>query len=314
MRPVNLIPRDGRRGAGSVGAGRGIRSYAIVGALALILAVVSLSAVYEKRTDERKAEVDDLQSQISSAQAEASSLSSFTSFRQIHDDRVATIDSLAKSRFDWERVMRELAIVVPDRVWLMNLTGTASPAAVVDNGAGLALRGSIPGPALELTGCAANQRTVARLIAAVNDIDGVTRVLVSNSAKPEPTIAAAEAPVEATTTPTTTPEKAVVTTCAIRSSYPSFELVAAFDDVAPPADPAAAVPPAATPVSTDAAATPTPEATTTPETPATEPAAPATDDGGVAATTSQNDQQQGDAADAQQGAQDAAQIPTGGNR
>ena len=212
--------------------GRGIRSYVIVGALALILAVVSLSAIYQKRTDERQAEVDDLQSQISSAQAEASSLSSFTSFRQIHDDRVATIDSLAKSRFDWERVMRELAIVVPDRVWLMNLTGTASPAAVVDNGAGLALRGSIPGPALEMTGCAANQRTVARLIAAVNDIDGVTRVLVANSAKPEPTIQAEAAPTAATTTTTTTPEKTVVTTCAIRSSYPSFELVAAFDGVA----------------------------------------------------------------------------------
>ena len=31
----------------------------------------------------------------------------------MRDARVATIDSLAKSRFDWERVIRELSVVIP---------------------------------------------------------------------------------------------------------------------------------------------------------------------------------------------------------
>ena len=184
MRPVNLIPKEDRRGSAG---DRSLTSYAIVGVLLLILGAVSLLAVFDKRTSERKVEITSLESQVAAAQAEASSLSSFTSFQQVHDARIQTIDSLAKSRFDWERVMRELAVVIPDYVWLTNLTGTATPGAQVTNGAGLALRASITGPALEMTGCARNQRTVARLIAAINDIDGVTRVLVSNSAKPEPT-------------------------------------------------------------------------------------------------------------------------------
>ena len=305
MRPVNLIP-GGKRG-GAVAGGRNIASYAIIGALILILGAVSMLALYGREADERKAEIVSLESQIATAQAEAASLSSFTSFKEIHDARVATIDSLAKSRFDWERVMREFAIVVPDEVWLTNLTGTAAPTATVENGAGLQLRAEIPGPALEMTGCALNQRTVARLIAAVNDIDGVTRVLVSDSAKPEPTLE------ETAVEPTAEGVDSVATDCSIRPSYPSFSLVAAFDGVAPPVDPAADPAAAATPVSTDPAAVAT---TTTTTTTPTEPA-PATtttpEDGGVGEAATQNEQQQSNVGEAGETTQNAAQIPSGGN-
>ena len=300
MRPVNLIPSDSRRGAGRFGGGN-VTGYAIVGFLVFVLVAVSTIAIFDKKTNDRQIEADSLESQIASAQAEASSYASFTSFKQVHDARVATIDSLAKSRFDWERVMQELSIVVPDRVWLTNLTGTVTPAASPTNGAGLALRASIPGPALEMTGCALNQRTVARLIAAVNDIDGVTRVLVSNSAKPVPTTGADGA------ADTSAGGEGPVTTCAIKSSYPSFELVAAFDDVVPAtADPTVTpAPDAVVPASTDpaAATTTTPEATT-----------PTTGDGGVAATTSDNGKQQNETDAAAADVQDAAQIPTGGGK
>lgn len=296
MRPVNLIPSESRPGGGD----RSIAGYAIVGLLVFVLVAVSAITLFDKKTNDRQIEADALESQIASAQAEASSYSSFTTFKQVHDARVTTIDSLAKSRFDWERVMQELSVVIPDRVWLTNLTGTVTPAASPANGAGLALRASITGPALEMTGCALNQRTVARLIAAINDIDGVTQVLVSNSAKPAPTTDDAGAPAAAGDGP--------VTTCAIKPSYPSFELVAAFDDVVPAtSDPAVpTAPDAAVPASTDPAAA----TTTTPETTTTT----TTDDGGVAATASENGQQQDETAAAAQNAQDAAQIPSGGGK
>jgi Tfp pilus assembly protein PilN len=303
MRPVNLIP-GGKRG-GAVAGGRNVASYAIIGALILILGAVTLLALYGREADEHKAEIDSLESQIATAQAEAASLSSFTSFKEIHDARVATIDSLAKSRFDWERVMREFAIVVPDEVWLTNLTGTASPTATVENGAGLQLRATIPGPALEMTGCALNHRTVARLIAAVNDIDGVTRVLVSDSAKPEPTLE------ETAIEPGAEGVESVTTDCSIRPSYPTFSLVAAFDGVAPPVDPAADPAAAAAPVSTDPAATTATTTTPTEPSPTTTTTTP--EDGGVADAATQNEQQQSDVGEAGETAQNAAQIPSGGN-
>ncbi len=43
------------------------------------------------------------------------------------------------------------------------------------------LRGQIAGPALELSGCAAGQTSVAGFVTALEDIDGVTRVGVQSS-------------------------------------------------------------------------------------------------------------------------------------
>ena len=57
--------------------------------------------------------------------------------RHLPRRRTETVDSLAQSRFDWERVMRELALVIPEDVWLESLTGTVAPGVTVDaEGAG----------------------------------------------------------------------------------------------------------------------------------------------------------------------------------
>ena len=78
--------------------------------------------------------------------------------------------------------MRELALILPGDVWLTNLTGTARPDVSVDGGASISLRDSVPGPALEMIGCASGQEAVAGFVQALKDIDGVTRVGVQSSA------------------------------------------------------------------------------------------------------------------------------------
>ncbi len=81
-------------------------------------------------------------------------------------------------------MIREVSLVLPDTVWLTNLTGTVAPEVTVTGAASASTRSSIPGPALAMIGCARSQQDVAELINAVGDIDGVTRVLVENSEKP----------------------------------------------------------------------------------------------------------------------------------
>ena len=62
--------------------------------------------------------------------------------------------------------MRELALILPDDVWLTNLDRHAPARAVSASGVGsVALRASIPGPALELVGCARSQDAVAGFVA-----------------------------------------------------------------------------------------------------------------------------------------------------
>jgi Tfp pilus assembly protein PilN len=184
MRPVNLIPTEDRPGGRRPMRG-GPLAYIVVGALALAVIGVTLLATTGNQISESKAEIATLESEKAAVEARAQALDAYTQFHELREQRVATVASLANSRFDWQRVMRELALVLPTDVWLTNLTGTASPSVSVDGATSIALRDTVPGPALALTGCARSQEAVAGFVQALKQIDGVTRVGVQNSTLPK---------------------------------------------------------------------------------------------------------------------------------
>jgi Tfp pilus assembly protein PilN len=183
MRPVNLLPSELRQGAHAP-MRTGAIPYILVGALVAVLVGVALLVTTGNQISEREGEVTQLEREDAAAVAEAKRLAAYTQFQTMHEQRVATIASLADSRFDWERVMRELSLILPaGDVWLTELNASASPDSGSGGGGG-ELRGSIPGPALELEGCAAGQEAVAGFVTALKDIDGVTRVGVESSELP----------------------------------------------------------------------------------------------------------------------------------
>lgn len=177
MRPIDLTPVDMRQGA-QAPMRTGAVPYILLGALVAVLVGVFLLVSTGNQISEREDEVAQLQSEDAAAKAEARRLTPYVQFQTLHEERLTTISSLADSRFDWERVMRELSLVLPHDVWLTELTASASGNG---EGGGGNLRGSISGPALELGGCAAGQEAVAGFVTALKDIDGVTRVGVASS-------------------------------------------------------------------------------------------------------------------------------------
>lgn len=181
MRPVNLLPPDLRAGARAP-MRTGPLPYIVVGALVAVLVGVALLVTTSNQISERKGEVAQLKREDAAATQEAKRLAAYVQFQTMHEQRVTTITSLADSRFDWERVMRELALILPHDVWLTELSASASPES--GGGGGGKLRGSVTGPALELEGCAAGQEAVAGFVTALKDIDGVTRVGVESSELP----------------------------------------------------------------------------------------------------------------------------------
>jgi hypothetical protein len=153
------------------------------------------------------------------------------------------------------------------------------------------LRASIPGPALVLVGCGRSHDDVARLVAAMKDIDGVTRVTASDSAKPDTAISAGAA--------------GTSDNCQTRSSIPQFHLVAAFDEVVVPAAdgtvPAAPAPETTTDTSTATTSTTSTDSTST-----------EAGDGGVPAAEAQNEQSKQDVSEADQRAKNATHLIPGG--
>ena len=186
MRPVNLIPPEDRRGEHAP-LRTGPLPYVLLGALVALLLGVTAIVVINNQISEAQNEVTQLEGEDAAASAKAQRLAHYTQFRAMSEQRVETVSSLADSRFDWERVMRELALVLPHDVWLVGLTATAAPGVSVEGGGGGGsnMRGAIAGPALELNGCAHGQEAVAGFVTALKDIDGVTRVGVQSSELPE---------------------------------------------------------------------------------------------------------------------------------
>lgn len=181
MRPVNLLPPELRQGA-QAPTRTGPLPYIVVGALAAVLAGVALLVLTGNQISEREMEVTQLTREDAVAVQEAKRLAPYTQFQTLHEQRLATIASLADSRFDWERVMRELSLVLPRDVWLTELNASASPESGGEGGG--ALRAAVEGPALTIAGCGAGQESIAGFVTALKDIDGVTRVGVESSELP----------------------------------------------------------------------------------------------------------------------------------
>lgn len=180
MRPIDLTPSEMRQGAHAP-MRTGPIPYILLGALVAVLAGVALLVTTGNQVTERKADVAELKREDAAAKREARRLAPYVQFQTLHEQRLTTISSLANSRFDWERVVRELSLVLPDDVWLTELTASASGES---EGGDSGLRGSIVGPAMELEGCAVGQESVARFVTVLKDIDGVTRVAVASSELP----------------------------------------------------------------------------------------------------------------------------------
>lgn len=184
MNAVNLIPEEQRRGP-SAGPGRsGAGVYVLLGSLAVIVIAAAAYVLSTNAISERRGELAKTRLEATAATAEASVLKPYADFASLADTRIQTVKSLADSRFDWEKVMRDLSRAMPRTAWLSNFTGTVSPDVTLEAaGANSGLRASLPVPAVVLAGCADSQDQVAHMMARMRLIDGVTRVSLDSSTK-----------------------------------------------------------------------------------------------------------------------------------
>jgi Tfp pilus assembly protein PilN len=292
MRAVNLIPPE-ERGATPSASGApsaAIAGYAIIAFLVIAIGVVFYLNSLSTSIDEHKSEKASLEAQLQQTQARAAALQPYVQLANVTQARTVTIDSLAKSRFDWQRVLRELARVTPDSVSLSNVTGTVSADVGVEGGTEISLRDDVQGPALEIEGCARNQRKVADYVSSLHDIDGVTRVAALNSARPERADSGQSAG-DGTTSDSAAPPSGSGT-CA-RPTDASFQVVAAFDPVPIPTEPEVG---SSGSVAVSSASTGT----------------ATSDDGGVAGEQASQAQQQQEISNATQRSKDAANLVPGG--
>jgi Tfp pilus assembly protein PilN len=185
MRAVNLLPRDLERQRAEGGrtpvlvAGGGV---AAATAAAVMFFMSASGAVSDQRSqlDTAEAAINRLPDSGQPAVAPGA-------IAQERTDRVAALAAALSTRAPVDRLLRELALVLPEDAWLTGLSAsapvTAAPAGAPPGGAAPSA-GTTPGVTIQ--GATYSHESVARVLARLAALPTLTDVRLTASARVEP--------------------------------------------------------------------------------------------------------------------------------
>ena len=135
MQAINLLPKDdGRRTQR-----RGANVVVLVGVVGAVLATGIVCALFlsaHKKVAAKDAELDSAKKELAlipkPAQGEVQAQDALVADKQ---GRVAALTAALSRRVAWDRVLREFSLVLPDDVWLLNLSAKAPTLSVATGAA-----------------------------------------------------------------------------------------------------------------------------------------------------------------------------------
>ena len=176
MRPINLLPsryQPARASGDRPGIG-----YAAVGALAVLLLMVLGYVLTNNGINDAKEKTAQAQAEQQVAQAKIGQLQAYGDFASLKVSRENAVKGVAEARFDYERLMREIALVLPHNTYL---TQFSSGAGAGTTGAPVTPTGS--GPTISVTGCAPSHPGVATAIVRLRKLHNIADVDLKTSTK-----------------------------------------------------------------------------------------------------------------------------------
>jgi Tfp pilus assembly protein PilN len=189
MKAINLLPPD-LRGTPKVAAPKatvtpeepgGIGAFVVLGALAACVVALAAYVLTTNTVKDRQAQLEAVTAHAEATRQRVNQLKPYADFQAMAETRIQTVKDLASSRFDWEQALRDISRAVPADVTLAELRGTISGGTAGGSG----VRSAIAAPAIELKGCTSGQARVAVLLSRLRSVDGVTRVTLNKSTRPE---------------------------------------------------------------------------------------------------------------------------------
>lgn len=180
MRPVNLLPGEyrPRRASGALSGS----SYVLVGALAGLVLLAGLYIFTANKVTSRENQTAEAKQDTAEARAKIAALGAYGDFATVAQQRSTSVKKLAAGRFDWERLTRELAVVLPDNVWLTEVDASVSPEATTTGTSAPPPSEDQPsGPSAKLVGCAKRQPDVARMMVRLKQMHRVEDVQLKES-------------------------------------------------------------------------------------------------------------------------------------
>jgi Tfp pilus assembly protein PilN len=186
MRAVNLLPRDLERDSSR--GGRGPYLVAAGGLAAVTAAAVVLMMSASSAVSDQKAQLESVQAQLAGIPAPNKPAVESGVIAQERTDRVAALAAALSTRVPVDRLLRELAFVLPEDAWLTGMTATA-PVAVAPAGSppGRGAPSAASGtPGVTIQGATYSHESVARVLARLSALPTLTGVRLTASALVDP--------------------------------------------------------------------------------------------------------------------------------
>jgi Tfp pilus assembly protein PilN len=173
MRAVNLIPRDEGRTRRQPGA---VSLTAVLGAVLVTAVLSGWFLMASSGVSDRQGELDGLRAELAAIPPPAPTPAAQTSLVAEKDARLELLGKALGARIAWDRVLREVSLVIPEDVWLetMNTNGP-DPAAAPAPGQAPAAGG------FSITGYTYSHDGVARLLARLAVIPHLENVKLGSS-------------------------------------------------------------------------------------------------------------------------------------
>jgi len=177
MRAVNLLPVEAR-----VGRRRPPTAVvALAGLAALVVSVLVVGFVSASgKTDEREQELTALEQELAVAGRATKPKPAQTARAAAREQRFTALNDALAKRLAWDRVLREVSLVLPDDVWLSSLA--AAGAGGVEAAAESAPAGA---QTITFNGFTYSQESVARLLTRLGLVADLSNVKLQTSAVTE---------------------------------------------------------------------------------------------------------------------------------
>jgi Tfp pilus assembly protein PilN len=186
MRAVNLLPQDLERQGGD-GDGR-IPLFVAAGGIVAVTAFAAVLFVSASGSvSDQRSQLDSVNAELARVPTAAEPAVASGTFAQERSDRVAALTAALGTRVPLDRLLRELAYVLPEDAWLTGLSA-AAPEATGTAGASPATPSPAPSGTQGVTiqGATYSNRSVARVLARLAAIPSLDRVRLAASARVEP--------------------------------------------------------------------------------------------------------------------------------
>ena len=172
MRAVNLLPRDDGRQRGKSTQNNPLLVGGVAGTVLVTAIIAAAFLIASGGVADNQGRHDAAQAELAATPAPPPTNAGATQLDQEKNARITALSSALAGRLAWDRVLREVSLVLPDDVWLTSLSAQA-PATAAAPGASAGFT---------LNGRTYSHDGVARLLARLAVVPHLSNVQLKHSA------------------------------------------------------------------------------------------------------------------------------------